>query len=280
VVAIAKKRNGAVGWLVLIGLLAAALYMVIVAGAYWKQRALLYHPGGARLAPGGFGLTNVADVSLTTPDGEKLVGWWSKAAPGKPTILYLHGNAGHLSERSERIRYFQTAGIGMFMLAYRGYSGSTGAPSEAANVADAALAFDHLVGTGVRSQDIVLFGESLGTGVAVQLAALRPDVPGMILDSPYTSMADAGAHHFPWLPVRALLTDRYDTLARIGGLHLPLLILHGEADFTVPVFMGRAVYAAANEPKKIVTFPGAQHILHAQFGSLDVVRDFVGALKR
>ncbi len=268
------------GWVFAVGLLVIGLYAAMVAVAYWKQRALIYHPGGARLAPIQFGLANIEDVTLATPDGEKLVAWWAKAAPGKPTILYVHGNAGHLSERSERIRFFQNAGIGMFMLAYRGFSGSTGSPSEVANVADAALAFDHLVASGVRKQDIVLFGESLGTGVAVQLAALRPGVPGLVLDSPFTSMADAGAHHFPWLPVGALITDRYDSLSRIGALHLPLLILHGEADFTVPVAMGRAMYAAANEPKKIVTFPGAQHILHAQFGSLDIVRDFIGGLKR
>ncbi len=256
------------------------LYGLVIALAYAKQRALVYHPGGLRLAPVQFGLANVDDVTLVTPDGEKLVAWWAKAAPGKPTILYVHGNAGHLSERSERIRFFQNSGIGIFMLAYRGYSGSTGSPSETANVADAVLAFDHLLATGVRKQDIVLFGESLGTGVAVQLAGLRPGAAGLVLDSPFTSMADTGAHHFPWLPVGALLTDRYDSLSRIGALHLPLLVLHGEADDTVPVAMGRAIYAAANEPKRIVTFPGAQHILHAQFGSLEIVRDFIGALKR
>lgn len=278
--AIANKRSGALGWVLTVGLLILGLYVAIVGVAYWKQRALIYHPGGARLPPMQFGLAGVDDVTLANPDGEKLVAWWAKAAPGQPTILYVHGNAGHLSERSERIRFFQNSGIGMFMLAYRGYSGSTGSPSEAANVADAALAFDHLVASGVRKQDIVLFGESLGTGVAVQLAALRPGAAGMVLDSPFTSMADTGAVHYPWLPVGQLISDRYDSLTRIDALHLPLLILHGEADSVVPVAMGRAIYAAANQPKKIVTFPGAQHILHAQFGSLEIVRDFIGELKR
>jgi uncharacterized protein len=263
-----------------LGLTVVGLYVLVVLGAYWQQRALVYHPGGLRLAPAQFGLADVADVTLATPDGEKLVAWYVKAASGQPTILYVHGNAGHLSERSERIRFFQQAGLGILMLAYRGYSGSTGTPSETANVADAVLAFDHLIATGVRKQDIVLFGESLGTGVAVQVAGLRPGAAGLVLDSPFTSMSDAGAHHFPWLPVRVLLTDRYDSLSRIAALHLPLLILHGEADATVPVAMGRALYAAANQPKRIATFPGAQHILHAQFGSLQIVHDFIGGLER
>ncbi len=259
--------------------LVLGLYGLIVAGAYWQQRALIYHPGGVRLAPAEFGLANVADITLTTPEGEKLVAWWATASAGKPTVLYFHGNAGHLSERSERIRFFQKAGIGIFMLAYRGYSGSSGHPSEAANYADAQQAFDYLTACGVRRGDIVLFGESLGTGVAVQLAGLRQP-SGLVLDSPYTSLADAAAFHYPWLPARALIADRYDSLARIGALHLPLLVLHGEADVVVPVAMGRALFAAANEPKRIVTFPGAEHILHAKFGSLDIARTFIEGLKR
>jgi uncharacterized protein len=275
-----KRRKRRLSWVMTLGLLAAGLYGAVVGLAYWQQRALIYHPGGARTEPSQAGLANVADLTLVTPDGERLVAWWSKAAPGKPTLLYFHGNAGHLSERSERIRFFQQAGVGMLMLAYRGFSGSTGKPSEAANVADALLAFDHLLANGVRKQDIVVFGESLGTGVAVQVAGLRQGFAGLVLDSPFTSMADAGAHHFWWLPVQLLISDRYDSRSRIGALHVPLLVLHGEADFTVPTAMGRAIFAAANEPKRIVTFPGAQHILHAQFGSLEIVRDFATSLRR
>ena len=266
-------------WLVIGGLIAIGAYTLVLCAMYWQQRALIYRTGGARLPPAEFGLGNIADVTLETPDGEKLVAWWAKAQPGGPTLLYFHGNAGHLSERSERIRFMQQAGIGIFIIAYRGYSGSSGHPSEAANIADAVLGYDWLVARGVRPDEIVLFGESLGTGVAVQAAGLRT-AAGLILDSPFTGLADVAATQFPWLPVRKLIWDRYDSLSRIGNLHLPLLIPHGEADVTVPAAMGRVLYEAANQPKKIVTFPGAQHILHAQFGSLEIVRDFVRALKR
>ncbi len=267
------------GYLALISLGAAGLYLLVVGAMYTQQRSLIYRTGGVRLAPAQFQLANVADLTLATPDGAALVVWQAKAAPGKRTILYFHGNAGHLSERSERFRFLQNAGLGIAMMAYRGFSGSTGQPSEAANVADALLVYDRLVGEGVAPDDIVLFGESLGTGVAVHLAKQR-QVAGLVLDSPYTTFADVAAFHYPWLPVRALITERYDSLSRIASLHRPLLILHGEADVVVPVSMGRAMFAAANDPKRIVTFPGAQHILHAQFGSLNIVRDFVEALKR
>ena len=260
-------------------LLAAAAYVAAVGLMYWQQRKLIYLPNSELRRPADFDLRLVDDIRLSTPDGEHLVAWWAKAAPGRPTILYFHGNAGHLSQRAPRIAYFQQSGLGVLILAYRSFSGSTGQPSESANVADALLAYDHLRANGVAPADIVLFGESLGTGVAVQIATLRPAI-GLVLDSPFTSLAEAAAGHFSWLPVRELICDRYDNLGRIGRIHIPLLVLHGEADITVPVAMGQEIFAAANEPKRIVTFPGAQHIEHAKFGSLGIVRQFIDGLKR
>ena len=257
----------------------ATAYVVIAAAVFVFQRSLIYRPDRAHKSPAEAGLSGVGEQILTSPDGARLISWWAKAQPGKPTILYFHGNAGHLAERSERFKRFQADGFGMLMLAYRSFSGSTGSPSETANVADAELAYDFLASTGLGPHDIVLFGESLGTGVATQVALARPAL-GLILDSPFTSLADAAQWHYPWLPVRALISERYDIAGRIGAVHIPLLILHGEADTVVPVAMGRAVYAAANEPKTILTFPGAQHIYHAHLGSLDRVREFIDGLRR
>ena len=254
----------------------AALYGCIAGLMYWRQRDLIYRPNTEHTAPTAAGLHGVAEIILATPDGEHLVAWWAKAAPGRPTILYFHGNAGHLSERAGRFEFFQKAGIGLLMLAYRGFSGSSGEPSESANIADALLAYDYLRSSGIMPSDIVLFGESLGTGVAVAVATQRK-ARVLVLDSPFTSMADAAAFHYPWLPVQALITDRYDSKTRMAGLHLPLLVLHGEADVVVPLAMGQELFAAANEPKRMVTFPGAEHILHAKFGSLEIARDFIDA---
>jgi uncharacterized protein len=265
---------------VILGLAVLALsYFAIGLAMFVFQRSLIYRPDSQRIAPAAAGLSGVSEEVLSAPDGARLVAWWAKAKPGSPTLLYFHGNGGHLAERAERIITFHAQGFGVLMLAYRGYSGSTGSPSEAANVADGLLGYDFLAAKGLGKRDIVLFGESLGTGVAVQVAQARP-AAGLVLDSPYTSLAAAGQFHYPWLPVLWLTTDRYDTLSRIGTLHLPLLILHGDADAVVPVAMGRAVFAAANEPKTLLTFPGAPHIHHAHLGSLERVREFVESLRQ
>ena len=260
-----------------IGLTAVAIYLAVGALMFVFQRTLIYRPSRLRIEPSEAGLAGVSEITLSTPDGARLIAWRSKPRAGRPTILYFHGNGGHLSGRSGRIETFQAAGFGVLMVAYRGYSGSSGSPSETANVADAVMAYDWLHDNGTAPRDIVLFGESLGTGVATQVALARP-AAGLVLDSPFTSLADAAQWHYPWLPVKRLIADRYDVLGRIGAVHIPLLILHGGADAVVPLFMGRAVFAAANEPKRMFTFAGAQHLYHTHLGSLDRVREFVNSL--
>jgi len=264
-------------FLLLTAAVLAIAYLGIAVALFVFQRSLIYVPGRSHKSPADAGLTGVTEDILTAPDGSRLVTWWAKARPGRPTILYFHGNAGDLAARAERIVDFQADGFGVLMLAYRGFSGSTGSPSEAANVADALMAYDALAGKGLSGRDIVLFGESLGTGVATQVALARPAL-GLVLDSPFTSLADVAQGRYPWLPVSWLIKDRHEIIGRIATLHLPLLVLHGEADEVVPVEMGRAVFAAANQPKRLFTFPGALHIHHSQFGSMVRVREFVDAL--
>lgn len=253
---------------------ATSLYALVIAGGYLLQRRLMYFPDTERTAPASLGLVGVDERVLAAPDGAKVIAWYAKARPGHPTILYFHGNAGSLAIRYERVQRFQSAGRGILMMTYRGFGGSTGKPSELANVADAHLAYDLLVSEGVRPQDIILFGESLGSGIAAQLAADRP-VGGIILDSPYTTMVETARLHYPWLPVHWLLLDRYETMRYIGRIRAPLLILHGERDSIVPVSMGRTLFAAALEPKDIVVFPEAEHIQHYLFGSFDVVQRWI-----
>ena len=262
---------------ILIG--AVGLYLLVGVVLWAGQRRLLYDPDPTRVAPQSLGLTGVEERVIATPDGNRLIAWWGPARPGRPTLLYFHGNGGMLARRAERIRFLHEQGLGVFMMSYRGYSGSTGTPSEANNVADAKLAYDELRRLGVEPARIVLYGESLGTGVATQLAAHRP-VSALILDSPFTSITDIGAARYPYLPVRLLLLDRYDTESNIRNVHVPVLIIHGEADRIVPVEMGRAVYAAAKEPKQIATFPGAGHTNHVRHGSYQVVLEFIAGIER
>ena len=245
----------------IIAIAALALYAAVVVYMYVAQRRFIYFPEPARTLPAAVGLPDVSERILSTPDGEKIVAWYGRAKPGQPTLLYFHGNGGALEFRSASIRRYLDRGRGMFMMSYRGYSGSTGSPSETANVADAKLAYDQLVKDGVRPEDIILYGKSLGTGVAIEVAAEKK-VAGVILDSPYTSIVELASALYPWLPVNLLLEDRYNSILHIHDVHVPIFIVHGEADDVIPVEMARRLFAAANQPKEIVTIPGAGHAIH------------------
>jgi uncharacterized protein len=255
---------------------AVILYLCIVGAAWVFQRKLLYFPSPQRVPPAVTGLQGVTERVLQTPDGQQIITWVGPSKPGFPTILYFHGNGGNLSGRAARMATYLAQGYGMTMMSYRSFSGSTGSPSETANVADALQAFDTLVADGMHPSNIIVYGESLGSGVATQVAAARP-VGGIILDAPYTSTVDVGAANYWFLPVRLLMFDRYETIRHIKNVTAPLLILHGERDAVIPVAMGRAVHAAAASPKEIKIFPRAGHDDHTQYGSYDATFRWLAA---
>lgn len=151
-----------------------SLYWLACLGIVLYERQLTFQPNAHAVTPEASGLTGVKAGTLRSRDGATLVTWRVPPQPGQPTILYFHGNGDTLAYRARRVAAYQAAGYGVFMMAYRGYSGSTGAPSEAAIVGDALLAYDTLRGEGVAPRDIVLYGESLGTSVATQVAVIRP----------------------------------------------------------------------------------------------------------
>jgi fermentation-respiration switch protein FrsA (DUF1100 family) len=252
-------------------LLLGLVYLIVALAAFIAQRKLMYFPDPQRVAPT---VNGVEERLLKTPDGETLLAWYARAPAGRPTVLYFHGNAGNLANRAERVKKYVSRGFGIFMLSYRGYSGSTGKPSERSNVADAGVAYAALIQDGVDPADIIVYGESLGSGVAVQLAAEKP-VGGVVLDAPYTSIVDVAAAAYPYLPLRPFLFDRYETMKFLPRVEAPLLVVHGEADAVIPVAMGRAVYAAASGPKEIVTFPGAGHSDHHLHGSGEEIRRWI-----
>lgn len=256
----------------------ALLYLVGLVATHFLQRRLIYAPDTERYDPKTLGLAGVDEFVFETPDGERIVAWYAKAAEGHPTLLYFHGNAGSLETRQERIRKYSQRGFGVFMMTYRSYGGSTGAPSEKANVADAKQAYEELVKLGVKPSDIIVYGESLGTGIAVQVAGAKP-VAGVILDAPYTALVDVAEVHYPRLPSRSFMTDRYETLRHLPRVEAPLLIIHGKEDRVVPVAMGQAVHAAAKGTKEIAVFPGAGHSDHYNFGSYDAIYDWVARLR-
>jgi uncharacterized protein len=267
--------------IVKLSLWALALATGLVAAAYFGQRRLMYHPNPQRVPPVQAGLLNVSEVVISAPDGARIIHWWGPPQPGQPTILYFHGNAGGLYDRSPRIERFMSEGWGVLMMSYRGFSGSEGSPTEIDNVADAMRAFDHLVAQGSPAGEIILYGESLGTGVATQVAVQRR-ARGLILESPYTSTVDVGARQFPFLPVSRAMHDRYETVHFIGQIGMPLLVLHGLRDRVIPVEMGREVARLASEPKTYVEFPVGGHVDLYIGGNnaMDHVRAWVANLPR
>jgi len=208
--------------------------------------------------------------------GVRLVAWYSPAKGDKPTILYFHGNAANAANRAPKIEAIREDGFGVLYLNNRGYGGSGGRPTEANNVADAIAAYDHLAGLGVPAGRIVAYGESLGSGQAVRLAAERP-VSAVVLEAPLTSTVDVARPIYFWLPLNLLITDKYNNERKIGAVRVPVLILHGEQDAVIPVEMGMRVYRAANEPKRIELFPHGNHDDLFQHGAWEKARAFLAS---
>ncbi len=255
-----------------------ATYLFACWGAVIFERRFTYQPDPSRVAPEAVRLSGVAERILTTPDGQRLVAWQAKPKPGQPTLLYFHGNGNALTYRSGRMASFQAEGYGVLMLAYRGYSGSTGGPAQATILADARFAYDTLRADGLKPDDIVIYGESLGSSVAVHTAAAIP-ARALILEAPFTSMVDAWKQFVPYLPVGLLLHDRFDSRAVIGRVNMPILMLHGERDRLVGFELGRALYAAALEPKRFESFPEAGHTNLYDYNAIAAVRTFLVDVK-
>ena len=233
-------------------------YLGVALGMYLMQRRLQYHPENKGLTPAAAGLNNVQVLYLPTPDHEKIVAWYTPAAAGRPTILYFHGNAGEIGDRPKRYQYYQARGFGVLYVSYRGFGGSSGSISESGLMTDARTSYEWLTGQGVVAGDVAVVGESLGTGVAVQLAARYP-VGAIALEAPYTSTADVAAGIYWWLPVHLLMKDQFQSKQYIASVKAPLLIIHGDADTLIPVAFGKALFALANEPKEIAIVPGIGH---------------------
>ena len=257
---------------------ALAVFGGFVALMYFAQRSLMYFPETARTLPAEAGLTGAQEVVLDTADGEKVVAWHVPPQTGRPVVLYFHGNGGALVHRADRFRALTADGTGLLALSYRGYGGSTGSPTEDGLLADGAAAYEFAAAR-YPAEQIVLFGESLGTGVAVALAAGRK-IGRLVLQAPFTSAADIGALAYPFLPVRLLMKDQFRSDLRIGKVKAPLLIVHGELDRIVPLAHGERLFALAGEPKQLVRIPRGGHNDLDGYGAMTAVRQFLNEAKR
>jgi fermentation-respiration switch protein FrsA (DUF1100 family) len=235
-----------------------ALYATVVVGLFFGQRKILFRCDAAEVDPATIGL-EAEIVRLKTEDGERLLAWRISPAPGRPLILYFHGNAGGLDLRVERFRAMAKAGMGLLAIEYRGYASSTGSPSERGLKLDGEAAYAAAIASGVAPERIVPLGESLGSGVAVALAA-RHKVGALVLDSPYSSIVDVAAAAYWFAPVRALLRDPFRNDLLIGSVTAPTLIVHGTKDAVVPIRFGEKLFGLANSPKDFWRVDGAAHL--------------------
>ena len=248
-------------------------YAGILAALYVWQRSLMYFPETVRTSPASAGLLDAQEITLTTADGETLIAWYRAPAEGRPLILYFHGNGGALRYRVDRFRELTAPGDGLVALSYRGYGGSTGRPSEQGLIDDARAAYDFAIKR-YPADRIVLWGESLGSGVAVALAAERK-VARIVLEAPFLSAVDVAAGVYPYLPVRWLMKDQFRSDLRVAKVTAPVLILHGDRDAVVPIASGQLLYKLITAPKRFVRVAGAGHEDLGHFGAVATARKFV-----
>jgi len=252
--------------------IAAACYLGFAALMYVVQRSLMYFPETVRTAPAAAGLPQAQEVVLDTTDGEKVIVWHVAPRGEQPVVLYFHGNGGSLRLRVDRFQRIAAAGVGLVALSYRGYGGSSGKPTEQGLINDARAAYAFAA---ERYPRIALWGESLGTGVAVALAAEKPIIR-LVLDAPYTSALDlARANHW-YLPVRLLMKDQFRSDERIARVKAPVLIMHGEVDQIIPIAYGERLFAMIQGPKQFARFPGGYHVDLDRHGGAEVALKFLG----
>lgn len=225
---------------------------------YLTQERFLFHPRAEMGPPAAFGLDDFRRVTIETSDKVELVGWFHEAPGAEKAILYFYGNADALPPYAGFFKAFADAGYSVLGVNYRGYGGSTGTPSETGFYKDADAALG-LLAERMATERVTVIGRSIGSGVAVDLAS-RNRLRSLVLISPFSSLTDVAAGVMWLLPVRLLLTHRFDSMSKIAKVRAPVLIIHGDRDTLIPPEQARRLHAAANEPKRLEILEGADHI--------------------
>mgnify|MGYP001214301289 FL=1 len=224
------------------------IYFLILVFLYFYQRNLLYHPNENNYSEDKISV-EIENVKIKTSDNIELLGWYhEKNLKDFKTLIFFHGNAGSLENRIHKLNHFRDMNINFLIIAWRGFSGNKGNPSEQGLYEDGKSAIDWLIKKGVSEKNLILYGESLGTGVATHLAQNK-NYAGVILETPFTSMIDAAKKFYPYIPVKLLLKDKFENYKKIKNINSPILIMHGEVDQLVPFSMGKKIYEIANKPK-------------------------------
>ena len=249
-------------------------YIVIVVFVYFYQRNLLYHPSENNYQDTKIKF-DYEEIFIKVDDEIKLKSWIVKKDFKKfKTLVLFHGNAGHLSNRIYKINELNKLNINILLISWRGFSGNKGSPTEKNLYQDAEAAIKWLNEQKIENEQIILYGESLGSGVAVEIAK-KNDFNGIILESPFTSIENSAKIYYPYLPVKLLLKDRYDSISKINTINSPILIMHGEKDDIVPFSMGKELFEQANDPKYSYFTSTDDHMMEFNSKLINVLKNFI-----
>ena len=257
-----------------------SFYILLLIIMFFFQSNLIYHPSGNNYLKDQVTNepTEIEKVKITTVDNINLVAWfYNKDIEKFKTILFFHGNAGSLDNRTYKLNHFKDLNVNFLIIAWRGFSGNVGKPNEVGLYNDAASAIKWLKSKGVTEKNIILYGESLGTGVAVEVAQNK-NYAGVILESPFTSMVNIGKKHYPFFPVSLLLKDKFESYKKINNIFVPVLIMHGKVDKIVPYDMGKKMYELANEPKFFYSQDYGDHMIEYDEKLLLALKKFILSL--
>ena len=255
-------------------------YILLLIIVFFFQGNLLYHPttnnylkDQAEREPAG-----IEKVKIVTKDEINLIGWFYNQDLEKfKTILFFHGNAGSLENRTYKLNHFKNLNLNFLIIAWRGFNGNKGKPNEMGLYEDAKSAIKWLNAKGIKEKNIILYGESLGTGVAVEVAQNK-NYAGVILESPFTSMVNMGKKYYPFFPVSFLLKDKFESYKKINNIFVPVLIMHGKVDKIVPYDMGKKMYELANEPKFFYSQDYGDHMIEYDEKLLSALKKFILSL--
>jgi fermentation-respiration switch protein FrsA (DUF1100 family) len=260
---------------IIIGIL--VVYFSILILLFIFQRNLMYHPNennyyGEKLE------VEIEKVKIRTSDNINLLGWFHKKnLENNKTILFFHGNAGNLENRINKLNHFNDLNVNFLIIAWRGFSGNDGNPTENNLYIDGKSALEWLTNNGVDENNIIIFGESLGTGIATEIAQ-KGNFAGLILETPFTSMVEAAKNFYPYIPVGLLLKDKYENQKKIKSINIPVLVMHGEADKIVPFWMGKKIFDLANNPKYSYFTKDDDHMMEYDSNLVSMLNDFLKRL--
>jgi len=255
-------------------------YILLTVIVFLFQRNLLYHPSIDNHLKDDLVIepTEINKVKITTNDNIDLLGWFYNRDVKKfKTILFFHGNAGSLKNRTYKLNHFKDLDVNFLIIAWRGFSGNKGKPNETGLYEDAKSAIKWLNNKGIKDKDIIIYGESLGTAVAVEIAQNK-NYAGIVLESPFTSMINMGKKYYPFFPVSFLLKDKFESDIKINNISIPILIIHGKVDKIVPYQMGKKMYQLANQPKFFYSQEYGDHMVEYDEKLLLALKQFIKSL--